>query len=362
MERLRQSDLHSLLGFVADLCAICEFDSFDGFLRRLVDGSSHLIPNSRVIYCEMDPQRKTSHNYSKSSELITADAEHRWAQTMHAHPLMQHLLRTGESPTARISDFWTQRQLHNSVLYQECYRHVNIEDSLCIQISTSLPQVVGIAWQAERNLTGRELLLADLARPHIEQAWQNARIVDRMKRQLQMLVQGIDALGAGAILCGPQYEVRFINAEARRWLAGHFGAARQLDRRLPEQLLRWAREQDRYLEPNGDAPAVRRPLMRAAGGKRLTIRLFSQPGAKLFLLDEEAAPAEPRALQSLGLTARESEVLYWIARGKTNSEIATILGIRAATAKKHTEHILGKLGVETRTAAAALALAAQLPA
>ena len=57
----------------------------------------------------------------------------------------------------------------------------------------------------------------------------------------------------------------------------------------------------------------------------------------------------------IGLTPRETEVLVWVARGKTNEAIATILGIRSATIAKHLEHIFCKLGVETRTAAAALA-------
>lgn len=53
------------------------------------------------------------------------------------------------------------------------------------------------------------------------------------------------------------------------------------------------------------------------------------------------------------LSARELEVLYWIAQGKRNSEIAVILGIAPRTVHKHVEHIFAKLGVETRTAAAA---------
>ena len=55
------------------------------------------------------------------------------------------------------------------------------------------------------------------------------------------------------------------------------------------------------------------------------------------------------------LTLRESEVLRWLAQGKSNAEIGTILGISAATVSKHLEHIYPKLGVENRTAAASFA-------
>lgn len=59
--------------------------------------------------------------------------------------------------------------------------------------------------------------------------------------------------------------------------------------------------------------------------------------------------AEP--LRALGLTPREAEVLLWLAQGKTNSEIGTILGTQEATVKKHLEHVFAKLGVEGRSAA-----------
>lgn len=59
----------------------------------------------------------------------------------------------------------------------------------------------------------------------------------------------------------------------------------------------------------------------------------------------------------LGLTARELQVLAWVARGKTNPEIAQILWITPATVRKHLENIYAKLGVRTRTAAAAQLLA-----
>ena len=60
----------------------------------------------------------------------------------------------------------------------------------------------------------------------------------------------------------------------------------------------------------------------------------------------------PAELVSLGVSAREAEVLYWVAQGKTNPEIAVILGIGRRTVATHVEHILAKLGVENRCAAA----------
>jgi len=71
---------------------------------------------------------------------------------------------------------------------------------------------------------------------------------------------------------------------------------------------------------------------------------------------KSGAEAKPSELESLGLTPREAEVLFWVARGKTNDEIATVLGIGLTTVKKHLESTYSKLGVENRTTAAAMAL------
>lgn len=66
--------------------------------------------------------------------------------------------------------------------------------------------------------------------------------------------------------------------------------------------------------------------------------------------------AEPSQLEVLGLTPREAEVLFWVAQGKTNPEVGIITGVKLTTVKKHLESVYQKLGVDNRTAAAALAL------
>jgi len=101
---------------------------------------------------------------------------------------------------------------------------------------------------------------------------------------------------------------------------------------------------------------VRQPLVATRDATQLIARMVPRGGQTLILLEEQHRwiPAEP--LRSLGLTRRESEVLAWVAGGKTSADI-TILGTSRRAVEKHLEHIYPKLGVETRTAAAARALA-----
>jgi DNA-binding CsgD family transcriptional regulator len=75
----------------------------------------------------------------------------------------------------------------------------------------------------------------------------------------------------------------------------------------------------------------------------------------IILLREESDEAQIQALLTVfKLTMRESEVLYWATKGKTNRDIGDILGTSPRTVNKHLEHVFVKLGVETRTAAASL--------
>jgi DNA-binding CsgD family transcriptional regulator len=61
-------------------------------------------------------------------------------------------------------------------------------------------------------------------------------------------------------------------------------------------------------------------------------------------------------MQKSNLTAREHEILIWVSRGKTNSEVAAILWISANTVRKHLENIYAKLGVSNRAGAVGVLL------
>ena len=91
--------------------------------------------------------------------------------------------------------------------------------------------------------------------------------------------------------------------------------------------------------------------------------LLSAIASRLQRSAQQATPefkpdfSSSRPLETaLGLTPRVAETLLWIAQGKTNGDIAVILGISEATVKKHVLEVFSTLGVETRTAAGLRAL------
>lgn len=67
--------------------------------------------------------------------------------------------------------------------------------------------------------------------------------------------------------------------------------------------------------------------------------------------DQPAVQISLTLLQSLGLSQRETEILYWMIRDKTSQEISEILDLSHRTVQKHCENIYEKLEVNNRGAA-----------
>jgi DNA-binding CsgD family transcriptional regulator len=101
------------------------------------------------------------------------------------------------------------------------------------------------------------------------------------------------------------------------------------------------------------------PLHFEQAGRKLIICLIRDPIGEnyLWMVEEQELPSlSIAALELLGLTKREAEVLFWIAKDKSNAGIAKVLGCCEGTVRKHLEHLYEKLGVQTRTGAVMVAL------
>ena len=159
------------------------------------------------------------------------------------------------------------------------------------------------------------------------------------------------------LVASPDGSVQFITARAELWIRDFFLAASPLNR-LPEVLIRWL---------SSGASGTRSPLISEQAGRRLHMWVIARESKSVCLLlsesnealdnatlrlNENPSPNSIAALQRY-LTNRQIEVLSWLAYGKTNSEIASILGLKTRTIGKYLERIFPKLGVENRTAAAA---------
>jgi len=159
----------------------------------------------------------------------------------------------------------------------------------------------------------------------------------------------IDAAGHALFAAGDDGTLRWATPGAARLLAG----LGQPGEGLPAAICALWRD-----------PAAGDAVDLAGGdgdGASLDIRLVGRIGPGELLL--RVAPSRPsrdeaRVRAQLPVTAREAEVLIWLTRGKSNRDIAEILGLSPRTVNKHLEQIYAKLGIENRSSAVALTLRA----
>ena len=187
-----------------------------------------------------------------------------------------------------------------------------------------------------------------------------ARIAVHMQgaRQARQARNALDAFGHAMIA------VRISNSRlvwqtplARTLLHGYFDTPFGVADvpQVPPLVLAWLTIQSALAEQGGEP----KPLTQVRGARQLVLSLQERTSDEdwLVVMREVSDTAIVEAMMAaFKLTLREAEVLYWVVKGKTNRDIGDILGSSPATVKKHLEHVYEKLGVETRTAAANLAM------
>jgi DNA-binding response OmpR family regulator len=172
-------------------------------------------------------------------------------------------------------------------------------------------------------------------------------------RQARQTRNALDAFGyASMTVRASDGKLMWQTALARELLMTYYGTSAP---ETPQPVIDWLRRHLKEAEQQIEPPRLTAEL----GARRLTFRLHQQTGDDdwLIVMREVSDTAVIQAMSlSFKLTAREAEVLYWVVKGKINRDIADILGASPATVKKHLERVFAKLGVETRTAAAGMAM------
>jgi len=160
----------------------------------------------------------------------------------------------------------------------------------------------------------------------------------------------LDASGRYLIVVNGAGVVLWSTPQAKR-LLGFPSDTASGDLSLPPSVGAW-------LATNIDGDAASPQYTVAISEKTIEFSFLARTGGNQFMLriaEEKGGTPESRLRDQLGLTRREAEVLIWIGCGKSNKYIADILALSPRTVNKHLEQIYTKLGVENRTAAAALA-------
>lgn len=352
MKRLAGADIRTILEFLRGLYTMRGLDAFSVHVIRTLPS---VVASDTTTYNEVNLRQGRSHSIAEPTGSLSPALLEIFQRYLSEHPLIIHYARTSDGSARKISDFLTREEFRRRALYNEFFRVAGLECQMAFTSGGPPRLLVGIALnRGRRDFTERDRAILDLLRPHVLQAYRNAEALTRIERDLTLIAKGQDTMGCGVVLFDTGGHVRYATSRARRWLAEYFGRAR--GDVLPDALWRWVRREGGALTDSADMPPPRGPLIVEREGQRLAVRLLSKGDDGVLLLAERIEPT-PQVLEALGVSRREAEVLHWLAQGKTNADIAAILGAKPRTIGKHLEHIYAKLGVETRTAAASAVLA-----
>ena len=279
------------------------------------------------------------------------------------HPLLwaiEDAWKSRRPRAGRWSDHTSLQKFRQTAIYHDFFRHTDTAHQLGVTLQVSEKAVLGLSINRERtDFKPEDVQVAELFMTHVGEVVQS--MIGRSKLENIVALQESALNDTAVAVVDDSHRLLFATEQAREMMRSYFQTAK--DDGLPTELYLWLR----------DTPLAGESLTRQTdqGTLNCTCEPITRWEENLMhtILTGREAPRNVRSirfrenrqaerilsLKKLGITPREAEVLYWIMEGKSNSDIAIILGLGARTVGKHCENLFNKLEVENRTAAASLA-------
>lgn len=340
---MSQRALDKIGGFLREIYA---FQGVTSLHSVICKGLGELIPGDNVFIGEHDMSRTLVTGCSVRHLFETPEFITVVNSCAGEHPLWEPI-RTGGQVVRALSDFASRRQWESTKLYNEALGHEGVRDHLSVEFGNRSGKLVSVGvFRGSRGFHSREAERLGFLIPHLEQAFANARIADEI--EARFYPAGV--AGAWTVLALDENALpEEIPSAARHLFERFFGIRSYGSRCLPETLALWVAGVRGHLD-RGALELRTAPFSKACNGELLEARLLRRRWGRGYHL----ALTLRTGGESRRFTRREREVWFWVSEGKTNDEIGIILGIGLTTVKTHVKHLLAKLGVENRTAAARL--------
>lgn len=352
MGRLKERDIADVVDCLRDAYALTDIDTF---AAQLISRLRKVLVCNGILFgnCDLHNMRSEFVADHPDASKLSLDQIIANLPRDHQHPYWPYYLKSQDPRATKLSDFMTRRELHSKGFYTELYKPLKGEAEIgCMLVIAPHSHLTYIAAIRDGgDFTERDRVVLNLLRPHFSQAYRNAGALTALREEVSLARRMIESLDHGVIVRSQTGAVRFVTAQARRWLEEYFPSHRRTDQ-LPTLLEDWLKHLSASLGRRDDVPEPMGPLVLERDGRKLIVRPVLERDQTILVLAEQWTSVDPRSLECMGLTRREAEVSAWVSEGKTNAEIGQILGVHPLTVKKHLEHIFEKLGVENRTAAA----------
>jgi DNA-binding CsgD family transcriptional regulator len=272
---------------------------------------------------------------------------------LHQHPWQLYVRRNPQDGAVKLSDLISVRQFQNLDLYNEYYRVMGVNRQCGIALPVPPPTFIPIALnRSGQDFSERDRLLLTLIGPHLHQAFNNTCALAALNDACAALSRSLERCYKGVMVLSRDSRIDWITDRARILLGRYCGDDRLTARRLPARCQQWLSHQRARWSASDTVPSPLMPFDLHGELGTLTIRLLPEPDRDVLLFEEHRAAGSHTALNMDGLTHRETDVLHWVAQGKSNFEIGAILDLSPRTIQKHLERVFLKLGVENRTSAA----------
>ncbi|XHR28614.1 MAG: response regulator transcription factor [Chthoniobacteraceae bacterium] len=262
------------------------------------------------------------------------------------HPSISYIRQTKSREAVKISDFLSATEWYRTDLYNEFFKKLGIRHQLGFMFTQEGVEIGFAANRNRQDFSDVHRFLLKALMDHLSQAIQNANAMERVHRAMDSQGNG------GTVVFDSTGIILFCSQKAAECLARFFGPV--VVNRLPDELYRRIKTALEKPSPDILSPRALQPLTKEGENSSLVVRLMPnhQINEHILVLEEHVETLSLSIFKEHGLTEREAEVLKWVTLGKTNPEIAIILGISVKTVGHHIEHIMSKLGVERRGGAA----------
>jgi DNA-binding CsgD family transcriptional regulator len=286
----------------------------------------------------------------ENSDGYTAEEMEIFAAFIHENPLVEALIIQRLAGALKITDLVTPNEFERTTLYNEFYRPAGVRNQLVTPMVISDDLMITCSINiGDKDFSDRDKTMLNTIAPHLTNAIRNAFAYQRLNSVLEIEARGIVALGANE-------KPLFISESARLLLESYFADEKFPADALPGDLASWVKQSGALIAQSEFVSPVAPFRVANQKGELIVRFLYNAETREKTLLLEEKEFHSPRSFANLGLTKRETEILFLITQGKTDDVIATLCNISLRTVHKHVENIYTKLGVETRTGAMLAAL------
>jgi DNA-binding CsgD family transcriptional regulator len=315
-----------------------------------------LIGADSVFVATADPKRN---RVALLAENVGPELHKLWPTLValrNENPAISHHMSYPNAPALMIEDILPMSEWKRTAVFNEFYSKLGMRERLSLSLSFARPDITAIvAHRCQGTFTERDRSVLNLLRFHVSQTCANAKVGP--PPAFPSIMEALESLVGGSIIVLDAVgKVQLCSNLAKQYLESFFPKERPFHDGIPLTVKAWALRELARFETDEFAIRPPQPLVARMAERTLRIRIANTregDGCVLLLRAEDPA-LELARLSYFGLGARSTEVLYWLAKGKTNKEIAIILGMATETVKTHLKDIYFRLDLENRATAVSM--------